>query len=444
MNRSINFCFRGFLLTTTFSIACEESGNGTPSEDAGAGDETTGGGEESTGEAAGSGTTSDGSEPEASTGGEPVAAPIQMFEADDPNIQYTGRIDWTDPKAPRFSAPGVYVSATFEGDSVAVHLSDEFKWGTERDLFDVILDGEFVMKLGAERDVTRYSLATGLEPGPHTIVVAKRTEASIGQTTFLGFDVGGTLLAPPPKPSLKIEFIGDSITAGAGVEAANGSPECSLNAWGEAGGWGQAFNNANMTYAAVAARALGADYHLTAVSGIGLVRNYSSQYDARTMPEVYDLMYVERMDSTPWDTAAFVPDIVVVALGTNDFSPGEVYNLGMPPQESLDVAAYTAAYIEFVNSLRGYYPDAQIVAMSSPMLGNGWPTATDTFATDLVTAVTAVETSFVGVDDKVHSFQISGISGQGCGTHPNVAQHATLGTELAEAIRGMMILPPAP
>jgi len=47
----------------------------------------------------------------------------------------------------------------------------------------------------------------------------------------------------------------------------------------------------------VLARNLNADYHVSAVSGIGLVRNYSFQYDARPLPEVYDLLYFEQTDS---------------------------------------------------------------------------------------------------------------------------------------------------
>lgn len=112
----------------------------------------------------------------------------------------------------------------------------------------------------------------------------------------------------------------------------------------------------------------------------------------------------------PWDmlardTSRFVPDVVVVALGANDFSPGD--NLPEDPRPS-------------------------IVAMSSPMLGNGWPNPTDTFADDLRAAVGAVAERFVAAGDtQVVAFEISAIQGQGCGTHPDAEQHAALGEELA-------------
>ena len=68
--------------------------------------------------------------------------------------------------------------------------------------------------------------------------------------------------------------------------------------------------NAYKSYGPLVSEALGADYHLIGVSGIGLLRNYSNMYDARTMPEVYDLYYPELMDSPGkmdqprWDAAA--------------------------------------------------------------------------------------------------------------------------------------------
>jgi lysophospholipase L1-like esterase len=335
----------------------------------------------------------------------------------------------------------VYISARFSGSTVAVLLEDQFKWGNNRSFFDVTVDGELQPKLAPELGVTRYLVAENLPAGEHTIVIAKRTEASIGRAIFLGLEVDGELLAPPPKPELKIEFIGDSITAGAGVEAADGSADCSAPAMpGADGGWGQPINNANATYAAVAARELGAEYHLTAVSGIGLVRNYSSSFDARPMPEVYDLTFPEMIegntwDMTVWDTSAFVPDVVVVTLGTNDFSPGD--NPPENPRPNMQVADYVAAYEAFLATLRADYPDAELYALSSPMLGNGWPQMTDTFADDLRAAVAQVAADLNAAGDaRVHAFVTTQLSpGLGCGTHPNVAQHEMLGLELAAELR---------
>ena len=47
---------------------------------------------------------------------------VVSFEADNPFIQYSGRVSFADPKRPEFSAPGVYITARFRGSAVAVLL----------------------------------------------------------------------------------------------------------------------------------------------------------------------------------------------------------------------------------------------------------------------------------------------------------------------------------
>jgi hypothetical protein len=39
----------------------------------------------------------------------------RVYEPDNPNLLYTGRIDFSNAKQPKFSAPGVYIQASFRG-----------------------------------------------------------------------------------------------------------------------------------------------------------------------------------------------------------------------------------------------------------------------------------------------------------------------------------------
>ncbi|WP_437531776.1 SGNH/GDSL hydrolase family protein [Sorangium sp. So ce726] len=384
----------------------------------GGGDSSSSGGGQAGGDDAGGG---------GEGGNPPVDTTERAYAADDSNIQYSGRIDFSDPKKPRFSTPGVTIQANFRGSSVAVTLDDEHKWDKYFNYIDVIVDDGPAKKIQLLADATDYEVASDLPYGEHKVTVVKRTEASIGYAEFLGFKFGGEIQAPPQKPSRKIEFIGDSITCGSGIEAANNSPQC------EEDGWGQPYHNARLSYGAVVARELGAEYHVTAVSGIGLVRNYSFEYDARPMPEVYDLLFPELEDSPAWDHARFVPDAVVVALGTNDFSPGD------SERPKLDAASYADTYIDFVTRLRGYYPEAHIFCMSSPMLGDGWPEATDMSATDHKASLTLVEQHFAANNDaRVHKVVVSKAAGKGCGTHPDAAEHETMAAELAPAIKSAL------
>src|SRR6185503_14540371 len=224
----------------------------------------------------------------------------------------------------------------------------------------------------------------------------------------------------------------------------NGSAECMTDE-----GYAVGFMDADKAYGPVAARMLNAEYQTLGVGGIGLVRNYTSDPNnllgQRPMPQVYNLLLPEEpAANNVWDTAKYVPDAVVIALGTNDFSPGDNPPMTMPgvPAEArpiMKVSDFVAAYIAFMDTLRGYYPNAHFFIMSSTMLGDGWPASFYTSQTDQKTALTMVESHYVTAgDSKVHKFFVTPQSGQGCGTHPNVSQQAATGTELATFIKTTM------
>ncbi len=380
-----------------------------------------------------SGTAAGGSATAGSGGGGGSGGQIMVdlsehtYAANDANIRISGRVDWTNPTVARFSAVGTYIKARFAGTSVTLLLDDENRYDIEQNYYEVILDDQAPQKIAASKDQTSFVLASDLAPTEHTLTIAKRTEAAVGYSDFSGLKIMGELLPAPAAPTRRIEFIGDSITCGSGNEAANNSAECSE------GGWGQPYHNNYLAYGPVLSRDLDAEYHVTAVSGIGLVRNYSSLYDGRPMPEVYDLMYVELMDSMAWNAADWVPDAVVVALGTNDYSTGD------SARPKMDKTTFTTAYIAFVEKLRGYYPNAHIFAVSSPMLGDGWPDATDTFLTDQRDCLADVAAHFAGEGDtNVHNFSVTKLFGEGCGTHPSVAQHASMAAELGTFIQSTM------
>lgn len=381
-----------------------------------------------TGETGAPGETSDTGDAGEDTGAMDLSP--KTYDADDPNIQYSGRIDFTDPKTPMFSAPGVYIKTHFKGVAAAVLLEDQFIYDVNRNFYEVVIDDDPSFKLAPEKGVSRYVVAEGLENVEHSVTIIKRTESGLGWTKFRGFEFSGEIADPPAKPGRRMVFIGDSITCGSGNEAANNSWECSQDSYGNGGGWGQPYHNNWKSYGAIAARTLGAEYHVTAVSGIGLVRNYSFLYDARPMPQVYDLMFLEVQQGSPaWDAGRFVPDVVVVALGTNDFSPGD------SPRPPMTVPEFTSAYVQFVKKLRGYYPDAHIVGVSSPMLGDGYPSPTDQYLTDQKTALADMEAELkAGGDSKVHKFYTTKLYGEGCGTHPSVAQHEAMAAELSSFV----------
>src|SRR5688572_24943900 len=95
----------------------------------------------------------------------------QVLPPDDPRIQYTGRIDFSDPQAPRFDWPGVSITLRFKGDAVGFRLQDG---GND---YNLAIDAKPATVFATEARKTDY-IFSGLSRGTHTAVLSKRTEGS--------------------------------------------------------------------------------------------------------------------------------------------------------------------------------------------------------------------------------------------------------------------------
>ncbi|WP_434426759.1 SGNH/GDSL hydrolase family protein [Nannocystis pusilla] len=323
-----------------------------------------------------------------STTGEPI---------EPPGIHYVGRHDDSDPSAIRMSWSGVGAVVRFDGTDLHVSLDDNGRW------FTVVVDGAVQPPLNTQPGAQTYPLATGLAPGEHTVELYRRTEGSFGVTTVLGFDLTGELLSPPPV-TRRIQVIGDSISCGYGNE---GVSPCSFSAETE---------NHYLTYGAVAARAVGAELHTVAWSGKGMVNNYGDDV-FEPMPQIYDRT-IAGDGGTAWDHARWQPDVVVINLGTNDFSTDK------DPAENVFVPAYVA----FLTHLREVYPDAFILPVA-PLL---WGDEATMVAGYLQSAVDQrhqagdMEVAFADINAQAN--------GWGCDGHPSVATHEAMGQNLVTAL----------
>ena len=205
-----------------------------------------------------------------------------------------------------------------------------------------------------------YELARNLSAGTHTVEIFKRIESApggapdLGKGVFNGFriPVAGSIVPLAPKPH-RIEFIGDSITCGYGDEVSTTDPANSH--------YTTAASNAYDAYGAVAARSLNAEYMAVAYSGRGVYRNNSTA--TQTIPDLDGLTLPDEPSGPMWSIRAWTPDVVVVNLGTNDFYAAPT-----------DDALYQSTYISFLQTLRGYYPDALFIVTTNPMLSNYYPT----------------------------------------------------------------------
>jgi lysophospholipase L1-like esterase len=318
---------------------------------------------------------------------------------------FIGRFDTSDAAGPKFAWSATTIKANFTGTGIAVNLKS-----TGDNWFNVIIDGVVGTPVNVASGTTMpVALAVGLASGSHTVELVRRTEAWVGEVQFLGFTVtDGQLLTPPATAARRIEFIGDSITCGYGNEGT--SQYQSFTTKNE---------NAYLAYGSVAARALGADQITVAWSGKGVIRNYGGDTN-EMMPELYPRILPYNSTLT-WDAGQWLPQVVVINLGTNDFS------VGVPDKE-----AFTTAYANFVQKIRSQYGDAHIYCAVGPMLnGDNLASARD--------FVTTVVNQFASAGDaKVQLIEFAmqdGTLGYGEDWHPTVATHAQMAEQLVQQIQ---------
>jgi hypothetical protein len=272
------------------------------------------------------------------------------IKPNDPTIQYFGRFDRTKPDRAAFDWPGVSIRAVFEGTSCQAVLE-----GTC--CFDASVDGIGVGTIRATGPKAAYQIAQGLSDRTHKLVLVKRCETPTEPVVFWGFilDKDKKLVAPPERPVRKIEFIGDSYTAGYANEYQGTT--CPSE---KADSIICATTNTNKAFGPITARAFGAQYQVTAISGKGLIRNYAGINPGQELPAFYERTLISSVyggqKGPLWDFAAWKADVAVVSIGINDFQD---------PKPIADAAKFEAAYATFLDRLRKLYPGVKIICCAT-------------------------------------------------------------------------------
>jgi hypothetical protein len=326
-----------------------------------------------------------------------------LFAADHPMIQYTGRIDFSNSELPRMWSPGVYINMRFKGVSITALIRDQELWGKNHNYLEIIVDGE--TRRIQTKNKNNYISISNLAAGAHQLTICKNTESNIGYIEFGGVYCD-YLVKPLPKPKRKIEFIGNSITCGASSDMTE--VPCGKGVWHDQ-------HNAYMAYGPVTARTLNAQWHLSSVSGIGLIHSCCNMNII--MPPVFDKIEM-RGDSLPWDFKRYQPDVVTICLGQND---------GIQ-----DSAKFCSAYIDFIHQLRKHYPKARLVMLTSPM------------ADEKLKAV--LKDQINGVldrlkkegDKKISKYFFSKSYNGGCDYHPSLEEHRLIAAELTGYLKKLL------
>ena len=177
---------------------------------------------------------------------------------------------------------------------------------------DFLLNQRTVKKKIAESPVEKTSV----------IRIMKLSECAMSLVSIDPIEISeGESVKPTPAKSFKIEFIGDSITCGYGVE----DPD-------PLHGFKTATEDVTKAFSYKTATALDADFQMFSISGYGIISGYTDdpavRHEEQLIPTFYESMGLsyDRIEGIPaaqdtaWDFSKYRPDLIVINLGTNDDS----------------------------------------------------------------------------------------------------------------------------
>ncbi|MES2444947.1 MAG: GDSL-type esterase/lipase family protein [Pseudomonadota bacterium] len=318
----------------------------------------------------------------------PVAAPT--------GANVGGRVVVQGDGAMRFGWPAIYFEQRFRGTGVTASVE------TASEIFRLYVDGK---DRGVLRPGSLTLKVSGLAQGEHVARLEKLTESQSGGAVFRGFVFDGVAL-PTPQRAKRVEFIGDSHSAGYG----NTSPTrtCTSQEVHDTTDTQQAFGP-------LVAKRLDAEYRVNAYSGAGIVRNYNGAAPEQNLP----ILYARAIPGEPGVAAAdteWRPQVIVIKLGSNDFSTPLHAGEKWADQAALH-ADYRASYSAFLAKLAAAQPQAHFVLIASdPFLEDVQDVAKRSGRDDVI-VLRAVDMEVTG-----------------CDWHPSLRDHRQLADQVEQAI----------
>jgi lysophospholipase L1-like esterase len=378
-------------------------------------------------------------------------------------------------KTAKFDWSGNYISARFEGTTVSVGLEpvspgksskgDDFP--PKPMIFTAVVDDRPLVKFTVEpsgEGGKAYLIADDLDPDePHEVTVHRESEPIAGPVVFHGFDFGDGEALPPTERPRRIEIIGDSITCGYGDEGANATCPFDIPDPENPNERLPVSENQYLAYGSLAARELDADVVTLCFSGKGVYQNYREfgrgegiqNQDEKVDPQDQQILdaqttmtlenpsngrpayYLRTLanDVAPWDfTKEPEPQVVVINLGTNDFSR----DLNQDSiADGIDLVKFHDTYKEFVSFVRSVRPDAHIFLALPPMVTDKFPL--DNARSDFRAVLNQIVSELNAAGDiqvyYIELVEMGSRYGLGCDYHPNLEVHRIMADQLAGAIR---------
>lgn len=350
---------------------------------------------------------------------------MKVFKATEAPMKKLGRTHkYNDTLWLALSGSGAEFS--FYGKKAEISLKGDDTAGGEENFarIAILVNGSRVVDDQMDQALKTYTVFESEVDEQVTVSIVKLSEAAMSTVGIAKIRVDAVDgIRPTPDKRSKIEFIGDSITCGYGVD-----DEDELHAFSTA------TEDVTQAYAYLTAQALDADYSMVSYSGYGIISGYTDN-DAKLLthllPDYYEKWAKSegKPDGTldpltiDWDFAKFVPDLIVINLGTNDDSYAQDHR---DRQEE-----FSERYAQFLKSVRSRNAHAPILCTLGMMGDRLYP-----FVKQAVSRYIE-ETGDLHVSAMKFDVQRSE-DGYATDQHPSKKTHARAAEKLAEHIKTIL------
>ena len=347
------------------------------------------------------------------------------YTAGEENVKMLGRTYFEDGKllcalsgsGIEFSFSGTKCVVSIIGDSGSLQLGQ----ADNHARFAVYINGERVLDEMINKYMTDYTVFESETPQDVTVSIVKLSESSSSTFSIGDIKVTGTAIKPTAEKDLLIEFIGDSITCGYGVDDPNRDNHFSTKT-----------EDVTKTYAYLTAQALGADYSMVSYSGHGIISGYTTgdKVTSQLVPPYYTKLgcswtpnpFFDPLE-LEWDFSKRQPDVIVINLGTNDDS--------YTGSDAARQEEFRVGYVEFLKTIRENNPDAKILCTLGIMGDRLFPVM------EQAVADYTAETGDINVYAMRFDVQ-SASDGYGADWHPSPVTHEKAAERLVAELENLL------
>lgn len=326
----------------------------------------------------------------------------EVIKADDARVTVMGRTDAAGDGSLRFAYPGVSLHLAFEGKRLTMDAAG----AREHNYLDVMVDGGAPRTLRLAPEMKTITLVDQASAAKHTVEIVNRSETWHGVATVKQFATDGTWQTPAALPARKLLVLGDSVSCGEAIDRVPGAKK-------EAAWW-----NPRASYGMLLARQLNAQVQLVCYGGRGLVRTWEGKTDQLNLADYYGMAIADGAHPVKWDQRRYQADVILSAIGTNDFNPG------IPEREQ-----FVQAYVKLVKTLLSDHPKARIALTEGAIQNGERRAALVAYIGETVRRVN---------DPRVQAVASTHYPGDAIDAHPTRAQHAAMAAGLAPQLRQML------